>query len=215
MSGKKVVNNNTIVLIPDAPLTDGLTYKLLVKFNRTGELSKQHQFTIAGTPPASLPDTQPPRAAKQSEEFNRQNHPDIFLANKAPIKRIQFDLYKGALKSTPQEHYSFVMVTNTEQAARNELSTTLIQLGLNQDQINSLEIITISQDQFAKVSSLKEKLPFYSSNASISYDMSFDKMTIYIDQENKTDGEQQIADFLRQNGVDSSNWINNLSIDYR
>ncbi|MBI2596674.1 hypothetical protein HYW41_00775 [Candidatus Daviesbacteria bacterium] len=213
---KTAVNNNTIVLIPSPSLTNGLTYKLLVKFNKTEELSKQYQFTVAGTPPASLPDTQPPGAAKQSEEFNRQNHPDIFLANKTPIRGSLFDLYKGVLKSAPQEHYSFVLVTKTDQpAARNELSTILIQLGLNQDQINSLDIATISQDQFAKVSSLKEKLPFYSSDASISYDMSFDKMTIHIDQKNKTAGEQQITDFLKQNEIESTNWINNLSISYQ
>lgn len=211
---KTVLNNNTITLIPESPLTSGLTYKLLVKFNKTGELSKQYQFTIAGTPPEYLPDTQPPGAAQQSEEFNRQNHPDIFLANKTPIKQTTFDLYKGTLKSTPQEHYSFVLVTKAD-LAKADLSTYLISLGLTQDQINSLDITTISQDQFNKVTALKDKLPFYSYNVSLGFDASFDKTTIYIDQKNKLEGEQKLNEFLKQNEVESTDWINNLSIIYQ
>lgn len=210
---KTVPNNNTIVLIPESPLTSGLTYRLLVKFNRTGDLSKQYQFTVAGTPPSTLPDTQPPGAAKQSEDFNRQNHPDLFLANKTPIKQAGFDFYKGTLKITPQEHYSFVAVGKTD-SAKSDLSTYLTSLGLTQDQISPLDITYISQDQFNKVSTMKDKLPFFSYNVSIGYDRSFDKTTVKIDQKNKADGEQALGGFLKQNGIDSTDWINNLSIIY-
>lgn len=211
---KTILNNNAITLIPESSLTSGLTYKLLVKFNKTGELSKQYQFIVTGTPPQYLPDTQPPGAAQQSEEFNRKNHPDIFLSNKTPIKQTTFDFYKGTLKSTPQEHYSFVLVQKAD-SARSDLSAHLISLGLSQDQINSLDIITISQDQFNKVLALKDQLPFYSYNISISYDASFDKTTIHIDQKNKTAGEKELSDFLKQNEVDFIDWINNLSIVYQ
>lgn len=210
---KPIVSGNIISLVPQSPLVDGLTYRILIKFNKTGQLSKQYQFTVVGTPPSALPDTQPPGAAQQSEEFNRQNHPDIFLANKTPIKQASFDLYKGTLKSTPQEHYSFVAVSKAD-SAKDDLLSYLLSLGLTQDQINSLDIVYISQDQFNKVSAMKDKLPFFSYNVSIGYDKSFDNTTVKIDQKNKVDGEQTLNEFLKQNGVDSTNWINNLSIIY-
>lgn len=213
---KTVVNNNTIVLIPNSPLTGGLTYKLLVKFNRTGELSKQYQFTVAGTPPTSLPDTQPPGAAEQSEEFNRQNHPDIFLANKTPVKQNSFDLYKGTLKPTPKEHYSFVMVSKADPASsKNDFFAELKSLGLSQDQINSLDIIFITQIQFEQVVKLKNQPPYYSSGFSLLYERSADKTTAYLDQNNREKAQKDFNDYLRQNGVESADWINNLSIIYQ
>lgn len=211
---KTTLNGNTVTIVPQSPFVAGLTYKLLVKFNKTGQLSNQYQFTVAGTPPVTLPDTQPPGAAKQSEEFNRQNHPDIFLANKTPIKQTSFDLYKGMLKPTPKEHYSFVMVSKGD-SAQSDLSTTLMSLGLSQEQLSSLEIATISKDQFDKVTAFKGKLPFYSENVSMSYDKSFDKTTININQQNKTAGEKELTVYLKQNGVESMGWINNLLVVYQ
>jgi len=211
---KTALDGNIITLNPQSSLVSGLTYKLLVKFNKTEQLSNQYQFTVAGTPPSTLPDTQPPGAAQQSEEFNRQNHPDIFLADKTPIKQASFDLYQGLLKQTPNEHYSFILVRKND-SAKNDLTSYLLSLRLKQDQIDSLDVIDISSNQFSKVISIKEKLPFYSENVSIGYDASFDKTTIYINSANQSAGNQKLNDFLKQNGVDSADWINNLAIIYQ
>lgn len=211
---KTALNGNTVSVIPQSPLTTGLTYKLLVKFIKTQQLSNQYQFTVTGTAPVSLPDTQPPGAAKQSEEFNRQNHPDIFLADKTPIKQSSFEFYQGSLKSSPSEHYSFVVVTKAD-SAKNDLTNKLLSLGLNQDQVNALDLTFVSQDQFNRVSGVKDQLPFYSANVSIGYDKSFDKTTIYIKKINRSEAEQTLADFLKKNEVDSTDWINNLTIIYQ
>ncbi len=211
---KTAVNGNTVSAVPQSPFVAGLTYKLLVKFNRTGQLSNQYQFTVTGTPPATLPDTQPPGAAEQAEEFNRQNHPDLFLVNKGEIKQPSFELHKNMLKTAPNEHYSFILVTKKD-SSKDDLSYYLKSLGLSQEQINSLDIVSITSEQFNKVGSFKNTLPFDDYDLSIGYDASFDKTSIYIDQKNKTNGEQRLNDYLKQNSIGSVDWINNLSIIYQ
>lgn len=208
------VSKNIVTLIPKSPLISGLNYTLLVKFNKTGQISKQYLFTVAGAPPATLPDTQPMGAAQQTEEYNRRNQPDLFLANKSPLKQGSFDLYRGTLKLAPNNHYAFVLVEKSDQA-QTDLSKTLISLGLTEQQISSLDIKTISSDQFNKVLALRDKFPYYSYNVAMSYDVSFDTTTIYYDKKNSAAGEQQLNDFLNQNGIESIDWINNLSIVYQ
>lgn len=213
---KTNVNGDTVTIVPQSPLVAGLTYKLLVKFNKTGQLSNQYQFTVAGDPPATLPDTQPPGAAQQSEEYNRQNHPDIYLVNKAPIKQASFDLYKGSLKPTPKEHYSFVMTSKADPASsKSDFFAELKSLGLSQDQINSLDIIFITQAQFDQVVKLKGQPPYYTSTFSLLYERSADKTTVYLDQNNRDRAQKDFNDHLKQNGVESSDWVNNLSIVYQ
>jgi len=107
------------------------------------------------------------------------------------------------------------VLVQKDQSAKSDLSTFLTSLGLNQEQINSLEITTISKDQFDKVTALKDRLPFYADNVSIGYDKSLDKTKIHINQKNKTEGEKQLSEYLKQNEIDSTDWINNLSIIYQ
>ena len=114
----------------------------------------------------------------------------------------------------PDEHYSFVLVEKGD-SSREDLSSYLKNIGLSQEQISSLEIVNITYEQFNKVGSFKETLPFDDYGISIGYDVSFDKTSIYIDQKNKINGEQRLNDYLKKNGIDSADWINNLLIIYQ
>ncbi|MCJ7739756.1 hypothetical protein MUP32_00360 [Candidatus Microgenomates bacterium] len=56
-------------------------------------------------------DTFPEKAAEKEKEFQRINHPDVFLANLSPYKAENFSVKTGGFKNG---HFSFTVILNKD-----------------------------------------------------------------------------------------------------
>jgi hypothetical protein len=59
---------------------------------------------------------------------------------------------------------------------------------------------------------LTEKLPHYGQNFTFTYDRSTNSMTVFFEQQTRQRGEEEFDTFLKQNGIESRNWLTNLQI---
>ncbi|MCL5439143.1 MAG: hypothetical protein M1268_04105 [Patescibacteria group bacterium] len=80
--------------------------------------------------------------ATEEENFQRKNHPDVFLSNKTPYSTANFSIVNPGFKSLPNGHYYFtitLMGTNKE-LSKTEFINWLLSLGLTNNQIQNLDI---------------------------------------------------------------------------
>lgn len=61
----------------------------------------------------------------------------------------------------------------------------------------------------------ESKLPYYGTNFFITFDKSFKKTTIIIDKSKRSEGEMELAEYLKLNGIESTNVLENLTISYK
>lgn len=136
------IDNQTLTATPQAQLTPGITYAFYVVFKQTNQPSKLYRFTTAGEKPTTLPDTFPSGAAKQAEDYNRQNYPDIFLANKLPYSTVDFEAVKAGFKQgTPEGRFYFTVTLKGDTvSSKNAFISWLKSLGLTDIQIQGLDI---------------------------------------------------------------------------
>ena len=78
---------------------------------------------------------------KESEEFYRTQHPDVFLSNQCPHVQAEFELTTEFVKGD-LNHFAFFFAPKIEnrQAATDALNVWLKSLGLTQRQINNLDL---------------------------------------------------------------------------
>lgn len=81
------------------------------------------------------------------------------------------------------------------------------------EQINKEELPEVKQDQ--KVALFLEKLPMQGTNFTAAYDMETNTVQVTIPTAKRTEGEAEFDAFLRANGVESRDWIQNLTFRYR
>ena len=140
------IDENVLTVTPESPYKPGLKYTYVVRFPNTIILPKSYSFTTTGPTQPFLPDTQPTGAAEKEDNFQRENHPDVFLSNQTPYKGSSFTI-TSEFKSTPSGHFAFkVSLTGSDKSlAKNEFYNWLTSLQLTGQQITLLDIEYISQ----------------------------------------------------------------------
>lgn len=85
-----------------------------------------------------------PELVKRVENFQRQNHPDVFLKNKLtnePYETTQFSITSDFVKATPSGHFHFtISLKDDKTSAKNGFITWLQSLGLTSQQITTLDV---------------------------------------------------------------------------
>lgn len=66
------------------------------------------------------------------------------------------------------------------------------------------------QNRGYKLSKLGAKLPYTGTNFSLSYDLNEDEFTLYINPSAQKEGNDELNNYLKENGIESLSWITNL-----
>lgn len=100
--------------------------------------------TTDGPTQTFLPDTQPSGAAEREDNFQKENHPDVFLSNQTPFENEMF-LVESGYKSAPTGHFYFkIMLKGNYETSKKTVFDWMKSLGLLDTQIQKLDIEYIS-----------------------------------------------------------------------
>jgi len=70
-------------------------------------------------------------------------------------------------------------------------------------------------NQEEKVGQLLNKVPYQGTNFKLVFDSSSSEFVVTINQNNKTQGETEFENFLKQNQIEDKSWIRNLRTEYQ
>lgn len=134
------VKNNELVVTPEQSLNQGITYTYLIKQKDHKIPLATFSFTVQGNLLEFLPDTRPLGAQEFEENFQRENHPDVFLANKTPFETDLFAVTNRFVKE-PEGHFKFtVYLLGETSVSQKAFYDWLGSLNLTSEQIAKLDI---------------------------------------------------------------------------
>lgn len=133
------IQENKLLAIPQEKYSAGTQYTFAVKYKNPPYTSKTYSFTTIGPTQTTLPDTYPSGAREIEENFQRLNHPDVFLSNKTPYKTNTFSV-SSRFVSVPIGHYAFTVTAANVEQAKKEVQSWLKSLELTDTQIQTLDI---------------------------------------------------------------------------
>ncbi len=157
----------------------------------------------------------PGKVAVDEEANNLRTHyPGSYLKNNLPYQTNDFKANVNFFDDSISQ-YRFVVTLNDDQA-KDSFITWLRSLKLTDQQISKLAITYLNSQQASQVNKIKSMLkPYDGNNFTLSYDPSLDSINVLIYKSNIPAGEQEFNDYLKQNGIDSRDWLNNLTIEYK
>lgn len=130
-----------LILQPLQSLNPGTRYIITLRLkDANGQPALySYMFTTIGPTPTYLPNTRPNGLPEQSENFQRQNYPDIYLANKTPYSTNSFSI---EYSTTETGHYYFIVTLGgtNQDAAKEDFLDWLHSLQLTDQQIQGLDI---------------------------------------------------------------------------
>ena len=132
------LNNNQLTVTPLSLLAEGTKYTYIVKFKNQILPSRTYTFTTTGEF-SILPDTQPSGAAEFEENFQKENHPDVFLSNFTPYSADSFSVSSEFIPVQPG-HFRFT-VTSLSSSGRQDFHDWLRSLDFTDSRISALDIL--------------------------------------------------------------------------
>lgn len=95
--------------------------------------------------------------------------------------------------------------------------TILITLDPNspQEGVEYYAIDPSEEKKYIQVGKLMEVVPFTGVNLSLRYDFDLNKYIATIPSDKKNEGEKELDTFLSRQGIQSRDWIHNLTIEYK
>lgn len=139
------INENIITVTPKDPYEPGMKYTFVIRFPNSTLLTRSYSFTTIGPTQPFLPDTQPTGAAEKEDNFQKENHPDVFLSNQTPFENEMFSI-ESDFKSTPTGHFYFkIMLKGNYETSKKAVFDWMKSLGLLDTQIQKLDIEYISK----------------------------------------------------------------------
>lgn len=141
IEGSTEIRGKNYVFIPSSPLPQSTFYVItlgLLDRKPTGV----HAFVFQTEgPDPNFPSTEePPNFVEDTENYQKENYPDVFLANKTPYKNDSFSV-SSAFAKTPKEHFYFTVILKGEETkSKNEFLDWLKSQGLTDTQISTLDI---------------------------------------------------------------------------
>lgn len=133
---------NYLVVTPNESLLPGTLYTYVVKFPATNTASKTYTFQTVGPTQKYRPDTKPTAALESVNNFQRQSHPDVFLANQTPYSGETFSVSSNFRDNGAKGHFYFVVYVKSAQSEKGkaDFMQWLSSLKLSSDQIGTLDI---------------------------------------------------------------------------
>jgi len=131
------IEGNTQNAVPDFSFAEGTTYTYIVKYPDSATQSQTYSFTTAGEL-KPLPDTRDEQAVKRENEFQRANHPDVYLANRLPYSTASFEA--SAVYDNDSTSPGFVFtVTVKSPSGRDDFRNWVLNSGLTATQLDNLD----------------------------------------------------------------------------
>lgn len=137
----QLIDQTKVTIKPRSPLLPGTTYTFTVKMLNQAQLPQSYWFTTAGPTTPYLPNTKPSGAANEENNFQLQNHPDVYLSNNTPFTTVDFSI-TSAYQAQPTGHFAFtVMLKGSDlNTAKIKANNWMRSLGLSDSQIQTLDI---------------------------------------------------------------------------
>lgn len=134
------ISNNTLTISPKIAWKQGTLYTFEIAQAKPHIFSRSYSFKTLGHR-TLLPNTASADGPKLDADYNRTNHPDIFLVNMLPHAETTFTIVSGYESRSGTDHYFFtVTVKGDPQEAKKEVALWLYSLGLSQAQQDSLDL---------------------------------------------------------------------------
>lgn len=135
------VKNTQLVISPNPAFFPSTRYTFSIRTLGTDQFPKAYSFQTIGPTPIFLPDTQPPGGPEKVENFQKQNNPDVFLANKTPFSTTDFSI-ANEFSSEPLEHFKFTVTLSGSDKEMSKQRTIewMKSIGLTDEQIIDLDI---------------------------------------------------------------------------
>ncbi|OGG06245.1 hypothetical protein A3D05_03720 [Candidatus Gottesmanbacteria bacterium RIFCSPHIGHO2_02_FULL_40_24] len=130
------IKDNQLEITPKSVLEEGTKYTYIVKYKNYSLPSATYSFTTAGSL-QNIPDTMPEGAAEAERLFQRENHPDVYLANFTPYDSGSFSVQSEFLSDTNLFRFTVIQKTS---AAKDDFTNWLKSLQLSDQQIGTLDI---------------------------------------------------------------------------
>lgn len=135
------IENNTLQIQFLEPLLEGTLYTYSVNFTDDPLKIRVYRFVTEGTLAESLPDTYDEQAFIEQENYDRINHPDIYLMNEVPFENEYFAINGYFQEQNSQQYYFIVQRKSSDQDIVSQSLDAWLQLqGLGQEQIQELDI---------------------------------------------------------------------------
>lgn len=132
---------NVISISPNEALLPGTTYTYVVKYADKNLPTKTYTFQTVGPTQKYLPDTKPTAAVDELNSFQRQNHPDVFLANHTPYRADTFSISSNYREGSDGHFYFVVNLrSNLADKGKSDFMNWLTSLKLEDEQIQKLDI---------------------------------------------------------------------------
>jgi hypothetical protein len=133
----KTLNENTLTITPNSPLSSDTIYSFGLKFP-DGNYSNTYTFSTVGT--GIVNNSNYDNYSQTTSSFEKQNNPDIFLSNQMPYSTDTF--YANSAYSDTQSHYYFVvfMLGSDNNKSKLDFINWVKTFGLTDNQVAKLDI---------------------------------------------------------------------------
>lgn len=135
------IQGKTLIITFQAAPAPGMTYTYRIDYLTQNKFPHTYSFTTTGPTRTYLPDTRPQELITEEKDFQKANHPDIYLANMMPYFGANYSI-SAEYTSQPTGHFFFTVTPKgiTSQQAKKEVDQWFITKGLTSTQIQSLDI---------------------------------------------------------------------------
>lgn len=130
-----------LVIKPSEKLLPGVYYRVVITQKKENRVFGPYRFSVKGEREVIQTNTKDAQLFDDTQKFDREQYPDIFLVNNTPYKGTLFEIVKHDFTTTPKPHnYFIVTIKGQINAAKASVVSWLKSLGLTQTQINSLDL---------------------------------------------------------------------------
>jgi len=135
------INGNKLLVTPQTQWEPGMNYNYSVNFPDDSQKVRLYRFTTTGPTQEFLPDTQPEGLYEQTQNEQKKERPDIYVANNTPYESGSFSVRADFEPKIPAHYYLIVTSKiNNDEQVKQDVNVWLQQLDLSQDQIAGLDI---------------------------------------------------------------------------
>lgn len=135
----QTISGSNLTINFETILSGGTRYTYIIKYPNQRVPSGTYSFITEG-PLRPLPNTQPEGAEPTNQQFLREQHPDVFLANYSPYNTGTFSITHVFDEQNQKFRFTVTSKSEIPETGKNDFLTWLKTLELTDNQIQFLEI---------------------------------------------------------------------------